>query len=118
MTGLREGFCSMILARPRRILIIGMLCAALTACQGAPLVRPERDLSRDYQAEVSELRRFVRARCAQVDSEADAPEIRIRRMPSEVLVSIAAMCEPGGVSIRCILVAGPDAVPVCARDGR
>lgn len=98
------------------MLILVFVCLFVAAgCESPALVQPEQDLTREYEAQISQLRSLAHKFCAQAGEGVDTVVTRVKRTDDGVFARMEAACEGGKPKIRCTLTAAADATPECSR---
>ncbi len=104
--------------RTYSLFLNGLACGFfLAGCQIPALIEPQRDLTREYEAEITELKSRAQAFCAVAGGEVDSLQIRIKRTDEGARVRMEADCDPGASKIQCTLLAGAGETPECAQVG-
>ena len=95
--------------------ILVLVCQFVAAgCESPALVEPERDLTREYEAEISRLRSLAHEYCAEAGEEVGTLQIRVKRTDDGALARMEAICDGGNSEIRCTLTTGAGTTPECS----
>ena len=104
--------------QPNFISKLVILCGfAAAGCESGALVEPERDITREYEAEIRQLRSLAHGFCAEAGEGVDTMEIRVKRMDDGALARMEAACEGGKPKIRCTLTTAAGGTPECSEEG-
>ncbi len=103
--------------RSHPLLILIPACLFIAAGCESALVEPERDLTREYEAEIRQLRSLAREFCAEAGEGMGTMEIRIKRTAGGALARMEAACDAGKSKIRCTLTTDAGAAPECSQMG-
>ena len=104
--------------QPNLISKLVILCGfAAAGCESPALVEPERDLTREYEAEISRLRSLAHEYCAEAGEEVGTLQIRVKRTDDGALARMEAACDAGKPKIRCTLTSDASAAPECSELG-